>query len=119
MKIRFLLFSFILLAIFLIAACGPFHEVTFRVESPPLGLTMAGVSWGYGSTTYLYKIEALPFSETIDLRHVVVSLMADTYLASSGTVTASIFVDGVLLETGTATASGSPASVTISGYVPD
>lgn len=112
--------SRIILSLFLVLAlvgCGPFHAVTFLVESPDLNL--GRVSWESGTTTRIHRAEGLPYSETQDFRRATASLTADTYTSTTGTITATILVDGVVLVTDSVTASGAPASVTVTGYVPD
>ena len=109
-----------ILLLVLLVACGEFHEVTFRVESPDDSVSLTTVSWRNDNNLHwpLGPV-ALPFDAVEHLRHVEVSMTADTSLDIAGTITATILLDGAPIETGSVTASGSPASITISAYIPD
>jgi hypothetical protein len=110
----------VLFVLVVLAACGDFHEVTIQVESPDLTVDTSMVSWNIGSSRHWTAFPTpLPFEAIEHVRHVEFSVTADTSLDTAGTITATILIDGVPAQTDSVTASGSPASVTISAYIPN
>lgn len=110
----------LLIAIALLSGCylGPWHDVTYQVTGA--GLSQAGVKIidGVSIEKNVYSIRTIPWSQTGRIGFGDFALYVDTGASTSGSVTATILVDGVVANTATATASGTPASVQISASVP-
>lgn len=108
----------LLLAVAFISNCSlTFHDVTWQVTGS-VGMAKAGIAHSFDNDAPLYTVQSLPWSYTYHIRDTNANLYADTAAATSGSVTATILVDGIIASTATATASGTTASVQISASVP-
>ncbi len=101
-----------------LAGCwqGHYHLVTFQVTGSE-GLETVSVFIGDSDMTIFAGLVLLPFNYSFDLRNIDTSLIA-TNAGTSGTVTATILVDGSVVQTASATAAGSPASVIVTAFIP-
>lgn len=110
----------IALALISLVACGEFHEVTFLVESPGLDMATVSVSWRMNNSIHWYGAPVpLPVTAIEHTRHVQATLTAETATDVNGTFTGTILLDGVPIATDSVTASGSPAELVVTAYIPD
>ncbi len=108
----------ILLGVLSGCSSSPSHDVTLQVTGIPTGVT-ANIVYEIGNSGWvgLGGWTTLPWSMTAALQHGPVSLTAATQSGTSGSVTVTILIDGVVWQTATVTSTGEQEVAEVSGIL--
>jgi hypothetical protein len=91
-----------------LSSCNLSPDHTITLQATGSGVAAAGIYYRLAGTSYPWAVQTLPWTTTLTGKAGGIELYADTESATSGTVTITILIDGVVQKTASVTAPASP-----------